>query len=410
MMRTNRRKSGQLSAWIGLAAVLVIGLITTSAQPSAAAQVPPGTTLRGAPSSPQPTFPQSLGSKTALTPSTVTPIDTFTGLGFDACNAPSLATMKAWLTSPYRAVNIYMGGVDRACKAQPNLNAQWVQTVTKEGWALIPTYVGLQAPCFRAFKGEMDAAKAAAEGKSAANDAADRMQKLAMGAGSPVYLDIEPFNISNTHCDAAVIRFLNSWSSQLHLRGYVSGVYAESGNGMTVIIDALTSPSFVGPDDIWDANWDGTSSVFGDPDIPNSLWADHQRIHQYFGPHNETHDGVMLNIDSDAVDAATYGPGSAVPPGPPFVYQAFTDGTALNEWSEPTQSSSITGSIPYGGDVPIACQIAGKSVKGSTVWDQLMNGSYVADAYTTTPGWPSWSPNVPRCSPSPDGTHPAMPS
>lgn len=257
-----------------------------------------------------------MGSEFAVTSSAVSPIDTFTGLGFDACNTPSLATMQAWLTSPYRAVNIYMGGVDRACKVQHNLTAQWVQTVTQEGWALIPTYVGLQAPCFRAFKGEMNPAKAAAEGKSEANNAANRMEKLAMGAGSPIYLDIEPFNISNHPCDAAVIKFLNSWTVQLHLRGYVSGVYAESGNGMTVIINALNTPGFVGPDDIWDANWDGISSVFGDPNIPNTIWADHQRIHQYLGPQNETYGGVTLNIDSDAVDAATYGSGSSVS-GPP---------------------------------------------------------------------------------------------
>src|SRR3954452_585521 len=46
---------------------------------------------------------------------------TFTGYGFDACTAPSTSVMQAWKASPYRAVGIYIGGVGRGCKQQPNL-------------------------------------------------------------------------------------------------------------------------------------------------------------------------------------------------------------------------------------------------------------------------------------------------
>ena len=47
----------------------------------------------------------------------------FTRKGFDACTAPSAATMATWLRlSPYRAVGVYIGGSDRAC-AQPALTA-----------------------------------------------------------------------------------------------------------------------------------------------------------------------------------------------------------------------------------------------------------------------------------------------
>ncbi len=44
----------------------------------------------------------------------------FTGLGFDACAAPSSRAMAAWATSPYRAIGVYIGGANRAC-SQPNL-------------------------------------------------------------------------------------------------------------------------------------------------------------------------------------------------------------------------------------------------------------------------------------------------
>ena len=33
----------------------------------------------------------------------------FTGLGFDACTAPSFESIEAWLESPYRAIGIYLG-------------------------------------------------------------------------------------------------------------------------------------------------------------------------------------------------------------------------------------------------------------------------------------------------------------
>ena len=36
----------------------------------------------------------------------------FTGYGFDACTAPDLPTLGAWLASPYRAIGIYVGGVE----------------------------------------------------------------------------------------------------------------------------------------------------------------------------------------------------------------------------------------------------------------------------------------------------------
>ena len=68
----------------------------------------------------------------------VTP-GTFTGLGFDQCNAPTQSAMDAWIKkSPYRAVGIYQSGQSRACKAQPNLTPTWVATQLAKGWKLLP--------------------------------------------------------------------------------------------------------------------------------------------------------------------------------------------------------------------------------------------------------------------------------
>src|SRR5690349_6203206 len=62
---------------------------------------------------------------------------TYGGAGFDACTAPSSATMAAWLASPYRAVGVYFGGDNRAC-AQPNLTPAWVAEQQAAGWHLLP--------------------------------------------------------------------------------------------------------------------------------------------------------------------------------------------------------------------------------------------------------------------------------
>ena len=70
----------------------------------------------------------------------------FTGYAFDACNAPGQAALAAWLASPYRAIGIYIGGVNRAC-ANGQLSPAWTAGATAAGWSLIPLYVGLQAPC-----------------------------------------------------------------------------------------------------------------------------------------------------------------------------------------------------------------------------------------------------------------------
>src|SRR5271165_680573 len=70
----------------------------------------------------------------------------FTGLAFDTCTAPPLSSMAAWQASPYHALGVYIGGIDRHCP-QPQLTAPWVTAVAVQGWRLIPIYKGLQAPC-----------------------------------------------------------------------------------------------------------------------------------------------------------------------------------------------------------------------------------------------------------------------
>jgi hypothetical protein len=253
---------------------------------------------------------------------------TFTGLGFDTCLTPSLAAMQAWAASPYRAVNMYVGGASRGCPNQPNLNSTWVSTVVAHGWTLIPTYVGLQAPCATQFPNRIATASAAAQGASSADDAINVINAIGLGVGSIVYFDMEAYNTGNAGCLQAVQTFLDAWTAQLHARGYLSGVYTSSSPMGPTLAAKLGDPAFHLPDDIWFARWNvDNGTVFGDPSIPDTGWANHQRIHQYLGGHTETWGGVSINIDNNRLDADT-APGAPLTegtflsrPGDPWVYR-----------------------------------------------------------------------------------------
>jgi len=236
----------------------------------------------------------------------------FTGYGIDTCTAPSVASLQAWQASPYRAVGVYIGGANRACR-DGNLSASWVSTVTGLGWSLMPIYVGLQAPCATQ-KGlqKISAAQAEAQGVAAADDAVQRAASFGLPSGSPITFDMEGYSTKNPSCSQTVETFLSGWVGELHAQGFVPSVY---GSAASTIRDTATLSPL--PDAIWIANWNGVASVFGDPYVSDSLWPDHQRIRQYKGGHKETWGGVTLNIDNDYVDGPVVGAAAAPPPPPP---------------------------------------------------------------------------------------------
>ena len=233
----------------------------------------------------------------------------FTGLGFDACAAPSSKAMAAWEDSPYRAIGVYIGGVNRGC-SQPNLTASWVSAQTAAGWHLIPTYVGLQAPTSACSScAELSASRATGQGEEAAVDAVAQASAVAIGPGSPIYYDMESYSPTSS-ASAATLAFLEAWTTKLHALGYVSGVYSSGASGIADLVDQIGS-GYIQPDDIWIADWNGQASA-ASAYVPTSAWASHQRIHQYRGGHDETYGGTTINIDNNYVDAATVG--TATPP------------------------------------------------------------------------------------------------
>ncbi len=242
---------------------------------------------------------------------------TFSGLGFDACSAPSVTQMAAWLGSPYRAVGIYLGGANMAC-SQSNLSAAWVSQESAAGWHLIPTYVGLQAPSNSCGCAGISSRIATAQGVAGANDAVAHARAVGLGPGNPIYTDMEYYPRGSTN-SPAVLAFLSGWTSQLHALGYLSGVY---GNSDSVIADLITreGTGYPEPDDIWFAEWNDVRTTNSDY-FSSGFWVAH-RLHQYNGGHNATYGGVTINIDSNAMDGATAASGTTKSP-----VVSFRDGT-----------------------------------------------------------------------------------
>jgi hypothetical protein len=243
-------------------------------------------------------------SASRIAPAHISAASDYTGLGFDACTAPSRRSMSAWASSPYRAIGVYIGGLNRGC-SQPNLTASWVAEQTAAGWHLIPTYVGLQAPtssCSSCAK--LSASAAASQGSEAAADAVNQARIAGIGEGSPIYFDMESYT-RTTSASNATLTFLAAWTARLHALGYESGVYGSSASGIADLAARIGS-GYELPDDIWIANWNGRADA-RDSYVPASAWSDHQRIHQYRGGHDESYGGVTINVDNNYVEGATAG-------------------------------------------------------------------------------------------------------
>jgi hypothetical protein len=224
-----------------------------------------------------------------------------TGQGFDPCSAPSGSAMSAWrASSPYQAIGIYIGGVNRSC-AQPNLTASWVSQQASAGWKFIPLYVGLQTST-NSCTGCTLITSPTSDGTNAADDAANQAASLGLN-GVVIYYDMESYPSASR---GVALQFESAWTSELHARGYKSGIYSSASTGIADLANNVTS--YVMPDVVDFASWPGSGSTStSDPNIPADEWANHQRIHQYSGGHNETYGGYTINIDQDYLDVQVSG-------------------------------------------------------------------------------------------------------
>jgi hypothetical protein len=214
--------------------------------------------------------------------------------------------MSHWLASPFRAIGVYIGGPEMAC-SQTNLTATWVSAETTAGWHLIPIYVGLQAPSNGCGCAAISTTNAAAQGAAAAQSAVEEAQVLGLGAGNPIYDDMENYT-RGTVASQTVLTYLQGWTQELHALGYLSGAYSSELSGVEDLV-AKQGTGYVEPDELWIANWNNQQTTT-DAKVPATEWADNQRLHQYLGGHTDDYGGSSINIDSDELDAATAAPGA----------------------------------------------------------------------------------------------------
>lgn len=299
----------------------------------------------------------------------------YTGYGFDTCTAPSKSTMRAWLKSPYRVVGVYIGGVNRSC-ADGNLNADWVRTVAEDGWRMLPIYVGRQAPCVRQKGlGKIRAKDVAGQGRDAAEDAVARAKHFGMSPGSTLYNDIEGYDDTNAGCRKVVLTFLSAWTKRLHELGYLSGVYSSASSGIKHLSGAYASKSFVRPDAIWTARWDGKSNT-KERYVDTAHWPIHQRAKQHRGPHVEKWGGREIEIDSNVIDA----------PLASARYRFEVDAKQpLRTRSGPSTSYPTMGTRPVGATLDVICRTIGQRVGATNVWSRLSDGSFVSEEYVSNP-------------------------
>jgi hypothetical protein len=241
--------------------------------------------------------------------------------GFDTCAAPSTASLQTWwYNSPYYAVNLYFGGENRGCAShnEATITSSYLESISSQGWKIIPTWVGLQgrdSSCGSCSEMSSNSSTAYSQGRSEADDAADKAISLGM-SDTVIYYDLEAFSSSTTAINAAK-SFISGWVSRLHERGMTAGVYGSScGSNLSSFVSSNPPP-----DAIWIASWirdsyDSNVGVFGISCLDDSVWRNDQRLRQYTGGHVETYGGVALNIDSDAISGPVedYNPSAGLPP------------------------------------------------------------------------------------------------
>jgi hypothetical protein len=231
----------------------------------------------------------------------------FTGQGFDKCEIPTLSQLQTWMTnSPYKVVNLYIGGSRRSC-ANTALTSSYVTQLSQQGWKFIPTWVGPQC-LYDDISDDPTIAynQGVAEANAAITAAANLGLTLPDSSGTIIYYDMEGYTGQNQNCRDPAKSFIAGWTAQLHTTGNLSGVY---GSSCAANISDFAAISDV-PDAVWPAgggfystHYDPNATVWGISCVADDLWNNHQRIYQYTAGHQETWGGVSLTIDSNVIDS-----------------------------------------------------------------------------------------------------------
>ncbi len=242
------------------------------------------------------------------TPNRTYPTGVSKHIGFDQYVVGVKADMETWWKdSPYFDVAFYLNGgyrgINPATGKIPfdyNLDADWIATVSNEGWGLIPIWSDQQAPCNSQFgwKFPWTTADAYAAGLNEAQAAILSAETLGLSS-SMIYLDVEQYSLTATDpsdnsltCGAAAQQFMLGWINGLHAAGFQAGVYGSPIDAQHDVTNGLgwadASPL---PDDVWlsyiPSLHHDTVTVWSlnglGYNLSDSLWNNNQRLVQYTG-------------------------------------------------------------------------------------------------------------------------------
>jgi hypothetical protein len=191
-----------------------------------------------------------------------------------------------------------------------------VRTQAARGWHVFPVWVGRQSRCSdRPFATEISAsnARATAQGAASANHAARAAQRLGIGKGSTLFLDVEAYDNTTSACNQPVLSYQSGWNRRLHRLGWKGGLYSAGSSGIASIgfIKQTQPAAYTLPQSIWISSADGKPTTHVPRFIDNGLWR-HQRLHQYRIDVTRTFGDVSLKLDENAIDV-----GGGAKPGPP---------------------------------------------------------------------------------------------
>jgi hypothetical protein len=226
-------------------------------------------------------------------------------MGWDACAVGSTSNAYAfWSGTPYYNMGLYLGGSSYGPSCTHWTSSQ-VSTLLSQGWEFMPFWVGPQAPCTGySSRFSYTGTTAYSQGRNQAVAVYNVIAGLGWNVlNAPVAYDLEAFDTGNSSCVNAAKQFISGWTYQMHLYpAQKAGVYGSScGSNLA----GYASISHV-PDFIHGANWSGNKNTATLACVPSTYWVYHQRHKQYRGGHNETWNGVTLNVDSDCSDGPVY--------------------------------------------------------------------------------------------------------
>jgi hypothetical protein len=133
------------------------------------------------------------------------------------------------------------------------------------------------------------------QGQAAARDAVAQAERLGLGAGTPIYYDMEAYPPGET---GKALRFLTAWSSWLQVLGYSSGIYSSSSAAVTALAHQYKTDKYTLPNVIFDALWNGKANT-SDSVLRAREWSSHRRVHQFAGNDAQSYGGDSINIDRD---------------------------------------------------------------------------------------------------------------